>query len=277
MSATRPKTRIPWPRVIGGTLIGAGILGMLISLAGLIFVAVASATAEAALMRELSTLDQALAATSDGLSIADSTLGETSSALESLSITLSSATRAITETQPALGALEDLTGSSLPGTIGATREALASAQETARLIDNVLGSVPFIGLAYNPEIPLNVAIGGVSDSLAELPASLEEVAAGIGTSSENLTTIASDLGEVTAGLEAIAASVGEATTVIDQYQAIVSDLRAEVAAVREAAPGWINAVRIGLMLLMLWLALAQIGLLSQGWELWSAPAQPKEG
>lgn len=260
-------SQITWNRVLGTTLIGAGVLGLLISLAGLIFVTVASTTARAALARELNTLDRSLTAASEGLAIADSTLAEARTTLSSVSTTLINATQAITATQPTIASLQELTGTGLPQTINSTRQALASAQETARIVDGVLSTIAIFGVSYNPEVPLNVTIGEVSDSLAALPPTFEEVSTGLSTASTNLDTIAGDLARIAESLDTIAESMGEATAVIDQYQTIVADLQAEVAAVRGAAPGWITAVSLGLMLLLIWLALAQVGLLWQGREL----------
>jgi hypothetical protein len=55
--------------------------------------------------------------------------------------------------------------------------------------------------------------------------------------------------------------------VITKYQDIVGELRGEVAEVRRDLPGWLSAVRVGVSLVLLWLGIAQIGLLTQGWEL----------
>lgn len=259
--------KIEWPRVLGITLISTGILGLVISIAGLIFVAIAGSAASGALSRELNTLDRALAATNDGLVVADSSLAEARTTLSSLSTTLEGATRAISDTQPTLAALEDLTGEGLPETIGSTRQALASAEEAARSAEGVLRGLNFFGLNYSPEVPLDVAIGEVSDSLGALNPSLAEVSLGLGTAGENLAIVADDLAEVAAGLDAIASSMGEATAVIEQYQSVVGDLRGELEAVREAAPGWITAARVGLSLLLIWLGFAQVGPLTQGWAL----------
>lgn len=252
---------------MGATLIGIGIFGLIISLAGLIFVAIAGSAASGALNRELNTLDRALAATSEGLSVADSSLAEARSTLSSLSTTLDSATRAITDTQPTIVALEELTGTGLPNTLNSTQQALGSAQAAARSAEGVLRGLNFFGLSYSPEVPLDVAIGEVSDSLGALGPPLAEVSTGLGTAGTNLSTVAGDLAEVAVGLDALASSVGEATGVIEQYQSVVGDLRGELEAVRAAAPGWITAVRVGLSLLLLWLGLAQIVPLTQGWAL----------
>lgn len=254
-------------RWIGVTLMVTGVLGLLISLSGLIFVAIAGAAAEEALIRKLDTFDKALVATSDGLAIADSALAETRSTLIALGTALDNATTAISETQPMIARLHDLTGEDLPETIGSTRQALTSAQATAQIVDRVLSAAAIFGVPYNPEVPLGVAIGQVSDSLADLPADLEEVSIGLGTASDNIGQVASDMEKVSAGVTAIARSAGEATMVVNEYQVVVRDLRGEIAAIREEAPLWITLVRLGLTLLLVWLGLAQVGLLSQGWEM----------
>jgi septal ring factor EnvC (AmiA/AmiB activator) len=248
-------------------LIGTGLLGIALSLAGLLFVAIAGAGAQQALTRQIATLDQALAATADGLAIAEGSVSDAEAALGSLNTALVNATRAISDTRPTLDALQDLTGSSLPQTIGSTRQALASAEETARVADNVLGALSFLGLRYNPAVPLSDSIGEVSDSLADIPAELGEVATGIATASASLEELTADLEAVADDVDAIQESVSESADVVAQYQEVVDSLRAEVASVREAAPFWLGAARWGLFLLLVWLALAQLSLLAHGYEL----------
>lgn len=255
-----------WPRMLGIILIGTGILGIVLSLAGLLAVAVVGSTAEAALLRELATLDRTLVITSEGLAVTEATLGEAQTLVKGISLAVGQATTAITTTQPTLTALESLTGSSLPETIDNTRLALDSAQETARVVDGALGTLRFIGADYNPEVPLNVAIGRVSESLAEVPAELKEVSRGIGAANEQVGIMADDLSDVATSLAALSAQIGEATQVIQDYQTVASDLRAELSAVKAAAPGWILAARIGMTLLLIWMGLAQIGLITQGAE-----------
>jgi methyl-accepting chemotaxis protein len=246
MQPTPPPFSFDRPRVIGMTLIATGVLGLLISLTGLVFIGTA---------------------TDDGLDVAAAALSDTERTLSSLSVTIADATVAISETQPSLAALQRLTGEQLPQTIGETRQALDSAGETARVVDGVLSALSFLGVNYNPEVPLDVALARVSESLAEVPNDLVEVSRGVERASANLDDLVADLGEVADGLDAIARSVDEASGVVEQYKTVVGDLRGEVAAVQEAAPGWITAVQWGLFLLLAWLALAQIGLLTQGWEI----------
>lgn len=267
MAASSGVPRFDRPRVLGMTLIATGVLGLLISLGGLVFIGTTANTARRALARELTTLDEALVATDEGLIIAATALDETNRTLGSLSATLADATVAISDTQPSLAALQRLTGEQLPQTIDETRLALDSAGATAQVIDGVLNALSFLGVSYNPEVPLDIALGRVSESLADVPGDLIEVSEGMETASGNLEELVVNLGEVANGLDAIAGSVDDASGVVRQYQGVVDDLQAEVTAVREAAPGWISAVQWGLFLLLVWLALAQLALFTQGWEL----------
>lgn len=267
MHSLSTPPRVHWPRLVGGALIAAGVLGILLSLAGMIGVARAYGAAQAALAHELGVLDRALATTADGLTVADTALGDAERTLGTLSATVGGVTVAISETQATLGALEDLTGTTLPEAIGSTRQALASAQETARVADGVLGALSFVGLSYNPEVPLNVAIGRVSASLEGVPSELTKVSTGLITAETSLADLTANLEEASAGIEAISASVDESAGVLEQYQAIVGELRGEVAAVAAAAPTWITWTSVAAFALMVWLALAQVGLLAQGWEL----------
>lgn len=259
--------RIRRPRLLGGVLIATGLLGILLSFAGMVFTARAGIAAQQALSRQLTTLDRALTATAEGLTIADTALTDAERTLGALSDTIGEATQAISETAPTLDTLQDLTGTSLPASITSTREALDSARETARVADRVLGALSFLGLDYNPEVPLNVAIGRVSDSLAPVPAELANVSAGLTTAETSLAQVTANLQDVGEGIDAIAVSVRESAGVVEQYQEVVDDLRGEVAAVAEAAPGWIGWLRWGSFTLLVWMALANIGLLAQGWEL----------
>lgn len=260
------RRSLAWRRVVGVTLLATGALGMILSLTGMIFVIYAGAAAQAALNRELDTLDEALGATREGLVIAGTALSDAQLTLGSLGATVEGATRTISQTLPTINTLQVVARDELPQTISSTRLALEAAGETARVADNVLSALRIIGLQYNPAVPLSTAIGDVSNSLSNLPTSLDSVSQGLALTSTNVGSLADDLREVSAGLGAIQASVGEATAVVGQYRIIVDGLRDEVVAVREAAPGWLRSAQVGLLLLLLWLGLAQVGLLLQGWE-----------
>jgi len=263
---TQPS-RSPLFQLLGLIIIATAGMGMVLSIAGLLFTLTLGVRVEAALTRELERLDLALTTSSEGLRLAGSALGETQRTISSLSETFISVSGTISETQPIISTVAELTRQDLPATIVATREALNSAQQTALAIDRLLSALNLFGLSYNPALPLNETFANVSASLEEVPSSLEQVAQGLSQSNRNLATVAGDLDAVTSGLEAIATRVGELQSVVNRYETLVGSLQSEVAMLRTALPGWLLLARLVMSLLLLWFSLAQFALVVYGWEL----------
>jgi hypothetical protein len=279
------RARQFWSRTIGIALIGAGVFGLVFSIVALVVALRSLAALGVVVNNELDVVDRALTTTGDGLNVAAGSLSDAQTTVGTLRATLINTSAAITDTLPTLDTLTTLTGTTLPTTIRSTQQALGSARETARVADSVLGAVSSFNLlsdaVYNPEVPLNAAIGDVSDSLNSLPPALATVEGGLVDARGNLGRIDRNMGDLAAGVGDIGSSVGEAQRVVGQYQELVRDLRREVARVREAAPRWLNLAGWGITLGLIWLALAQLGLLTQGWELvqraqQSAPAETAE-
>ncbi|NNJ08884.1 hypothetical protein EKD04_000930 [Chloroflexales bacterium ZM16-3] len=258
-------------RFIGLILIVTGVFGLAISAVGLLAVWQGTAMAVAAAERELAALDQALLTTDDGLAVADGSLVDARASLTSLAATIGGATQTITDTLPVLDNIGGLAGDELPKTVRSTQAALGSAQETARVVDSVLGTISGFGLissaTYNPKVPLGDSIGQVSASLNTLPGSLEKVATGVGAARTNLGQLNKDLGAVATGIDGVRVNLDQAAGVVTQYRGIVGDLRAQVAAIRAAAPTWIDMAGLGVGLLLIWLALAQLAIFAQGFEM----------
>jgi hypothetical protein len=55
--------------------------------------------------------------------------------------------------------------------------------------------------------------------------------------------------------------------VLDQYQGIVQDLRDMLSSARQSLPDWLTRVQVAASLVLIWLGIAQLGLITQGWEL----------
>lgn len=255
-------------RIAGALLMASAVLGLLVSLAGIISVSYAGVVLQSGLQQQLDTLERSLDATSEGLNIAGTSLVEAERTVGNLSATVAGASQTVADTQPGLAALETLSGTRLPATIVSTRQALDSAAETARAVDAMLRTLSIFGVPYNPDVPLNVAIAGVAETLDDVPPALTAIGEGIDTAQQNTTRIAADLVEVATGLEALSANLGSARGVVGQYQKVVEDLRRQVANIRTAAPFWIGLLSWGVILLLVCLALAQPGLLVQGWDLY---------
>lgn len=255
-------------RTIGLLLIGAGIVGLVISLAGFFIGLPALNAAEETLTNRIADLDQALIAAADGLTIADASLAGATETLIAVETTVRSSGQAISDTLPTIDRIGTLVGVEIPRAIRSTQQTLASARETARIVDAALGAISRIGLlsanAYNPDVPLNQAIQQVSDSLDPLPASLGSVRDRLTVTGANLRQIGANTEKVAENVATINASFRDARQVISRYQMLVTDLRSDLATLRATLPVWFGAARVVLVILSAWFALAQIALFAQG-------------
>lgn len=258
-------------RVVGLLLIGAGIVGLVISLAGLFVGLPALGAAEETLNTRIADLDQALIAAADGLAVADTSLTSASETIIAIETTVRSSGQAISDTLPTIDRIGTLVGVEIPRAIRSTQQTLESARETARVADAVLGTISRIGLlganTYNPDVPLNQAIQQVSDSLDPLPASLNNVRDRLAVTSANLRRIGANTEAVAENIAEINGSFRDARRVIDRYQTLVADLQADLTALRAALPVWFGVARALLVFLSVWFALAQIALFTQGMSL----------
>ncbi|OGN82463.1 MAG: hypothetical protein A2X24_02210 [Chloroflexi bacterium GWB2_54_36] len=265
-------------RITGLVLIIAAVMGLGLSLAGLILLGGFSSRISANLLGALEYLDRALAISSDGLETAESSLQAADSALVSLVSTLDGVNESLQGMDPTLTALSTLLGKDLPGTIEATQDSLDSAQTSAKNIDNVLTSlsrIPFFGtLVYNPDVPLNETLGEISDSLNAIPRSLRDAKSGLDIADKNLTMITSDLGDIAQSTDQIGLSIADALLVIDEYQTLVADMQKRAKDFRQELPGQLRLATLAAALLLIWLAITQIGLLAQGVEFLARGRKP---
>ena len=258
-------------RAAGVALIAAGVAGVLFCVLALVVVSRLASNVQSSADRRIAQLERALTATSDGLVVAHESLGRAEVTMRALHTTVNDASQAITDTLPALDRVGVLVGQDLPTTITSTRSALASAQETARVADSLLGTISRFQLigadTYNPKVPLNVAIGQVADSLKDLPEELTGMQGDLRQTASNLGKVNAQIGSVASHMGEIGTSMADAESVITKYQGVVTELRGEVAGLRRDLPGWLSGLRLGISLVLIWLGIAQIGLLTQGWEL----------
>jgi hypothetical protein len=258
----------------GILLMIAATVGALLCLAGLVIVWVyrpaiaASATANVALMRGT------LETTAAGLSIADQSLQRSIDSIGALQATVQTTADTIQASTPLINTMATLTSKDLPDTYVSTQAALLAAQESAKIIDQVLqtlNSLPFVSPnLYNPPVPLNVALAQVSISMRNIPGSLATMQASLDAASQNLAAIQAGITLMATDISSIQTSLEDAKAVVEQYQVVVNSLLARAQNLERRLPAWINAGYILVPIFLLWAGIAQIGLFLQGRSLLGA-------
>ena len=255
----------------GLALIVAGVAGLAFSISGLVVLPRFERKVESVMAEQFEVLDRALTTTSEGLITAETALVQATEAVDSLEGIMTEVGLAINDTAPILDVAAELLGEQLPTTIQATQETLTSVATSAQLVDDILGVIsviPFLGTdRYNPDVPLHQGFQDVADGLAGIPEMLLAAGEDLGAGAESLDDIEEGFAAMGQGIGETMTSLQSAQKVLEDYQAIVSDLEGSVSSVRESLPRWLRTLRWGLTLALVWLGIAQIGLMTQGWEL----------
>lgn len=271
-------------KVLGFSLLVAAVIGILVSLAGLIVIIRVQKQATVSLTSMLELLDSTLTTTENGFEVADNAFADAIDALESLQMTVDSVEVVMGKTLPTLDSISELIGTKLPSTIRSTRGALNVAQTAAKNVDNfltTLSSIPIIGtVIYNPETPLNQTISKVSDSLKDTPEMLKSSQENIDQMSVSLGDIQTEMKGISGNVRSITSSVEEARAVLQDYQESVKSIHNEVNRIQEKLPTWMRLLTAGFTLIFIWLALAQVAIAMQGLELLArgkpTPEKPSE-
>jgi methyl-accepting chemotaxis protein len=268
----------------GVVLIIAGVAGLIFSIVGLVAVAQLERRVEATLTEQIKQVDEALVATSDGLITAGTLLTTAIDISGSVQETTAYAGKKLQDGLFVLDLTHELVEKQFPATIGSTQKALTSMATSAKLVDDILAAltaVPLLGMdRYSPEVPLSQGLTEVARSLDDMPRSLDKIEVELTSTQdklkvvgENLTSTKDRLGQITTGLK-------DAQSVIARYQEVVTNVQGLSSSALRSLPGWLRALRWGLSLALIWFGIAQIVLLTQGWDLVArsraaTPAAPK--
>lgn len=258
-------------KIIGIALIIAAIIGLILSVGGIIGFWMAKEPLTAGLTNTFDLLKTTLEATSSGMKVAEDTLTRAVSDVTTMEETILTASKTVGDTVPLIDSLAILLAEKLPTAIGTVQTALTSAQTSARSIEGtlqLLTSIPFLPMEpYNPDVPLPDALGEVVTSLDPIPQSLIDMEESLTTSQENLTMISSQVGTISENVGELRTTLNDTKQVIAQYQAVLTTLEGQISIAQANIGNVLNIVGWVVTIFLIWLGLAQIGLLTQGLEM----------
>jgi len=258
-------------RIIGILLVIAAIGGLIFSVVGIAGVWRYKATAAESLATSIQILSSTLETTTAGLEVTQESLQGAVASLSALQGTLQTVAKTIQSTEPVIEEISTMMEEDLPNAITATQTSLQAAQSSAAVIDGVLmtiSGIPFVGSSvnYNPEVPLADALGQVSESMEDLPNSFAEMEGSLSDTSHNLQILQVDFALMVDAVRQIEAAVAQYETVIDGYQTSVAQVQDQLDLLAKNIPAIVNTLSWGLTIFLVWMAIAQIGLFTQGME-----------
>lgn len=276
--ALAAKRGISVKRVLGASLMIFSALGLVISLLGLLAVCKVSEPIAQSADEVLTLSLTALNTTSQSLDLVQSALGEAQDALGAVETVILDTGDGLHNTGALMGSLSEALAGDLPQVILNSQDSLTAAEEGAAVIERMLYSLNAIsaltGVTYDPDVSLTESFARLNQSLDDVPQTLAQVDESLNAVQDNLNSMQPSFTDLTGTLSESEAILVEMQASIDDYNGVIQELSLKMGGLQESLPNWIRIATFALYFLLIWLAISQIGLLWQGWEMVSFhPAQ----
>jgi hypothetical protein len=281
-------------KTLGILVMITGILGLTLALAGLIGVWTFKPTVAQGVETTLDTLTSSIDTSQQAMLVTEQALTGTINSVAALQTMLSATASSVQDTGPLLSSITSFLGDQLPSTLGSAAESLRAAQRGAVVLDEaiksfdtfrgLLGAVPFIGgfipqqtPQYNPEVPLSDSLGEVATKLDGLPDIFTEMSQNMDKADDNLLTIETSLITMATNVSSITASLEQYRSIVANSQSSMENLKGLLSDVQSNLNNILNITALVLSLFLVWLLVAQVVILTQGYELFQGTAGRMEG
>lgn len=262
-----------------------GVLIVIVAVASLVFSLVVTynlwrlrgPVAEAA-ASGLQLVDATLETTGEALVVVEDALLNAGDSVAAAQDTFQTLAQTIAASGPTLELVAGFLGQGLPDTLRSTAGTVATAAESARIVDTVLetlAAIPFINFSYVPQTPLSETLGSVAGSLSTLPDGLETLSASLSSTGGTLPDLAGSLTEFGASMGAVDDSLASAQQVVASYQDLIERTQAMVRSLESLIPVLVSVVPAVLTFFVFWLAVVQVAALVIGWR-WARAHQPAD-
>jgi hypothetical protein len=258
-------------RVLGIILMVFSGLGLGISLLAVVLVCRFSGPAAASADQALTLAVAALTSTQENLDLAQTALGEAQVVLGATQDFMDEAEEGLANTSALIGSLGEVLVHDLPDVIEQSQKSLSAAEQAAAVIEELLYGLNAIsgltGVRYDPEVSLTESFSGINESLDPIPKTLAGLDENLSAAQDNLDGIQTTVAELSGPLDETEGVLSEAQASVEAYSSTISQLTEEVRNLQGSLPNWTRAVVLAAYFLLIWLAVSQIGLLWQGWEM----------
>jgi ABC-type transporter Mla subunit MlaD len=212
-------------RTIGKAMIGIGVLGIIVSIAGVIIGNQLVRQVEESVDDSLVITGDALAAVNDSIQLTATTVTTLRTGVGTLTTTLAAVQDSVGQTATALDNSTEFLSGSLPQSLDAVADVLPTIESIAGTIDEALrlaSRAPF-GPDYDPERPFDEAIAELSTAIGPLPDQLRQLSADTEGLSGSATEIATQLEELATTVLALDDQLAQVGRLVDRYARTASE------------------------------------------------------
>lgn len=269
-------------KISGLVLLIIGLLGVLLSIGGIVYSGQAVDAVLDILNDTLGLTGDSLVAVEDTLTLARSTIGDVNVSLVTVGTTADSLAKTIADTQPLLDEVAQITGEDAPNSIESVQNAIPAVAEVAGVIDDTLLTLNNfkieedilgfelnydLGVNYAPTVPFDETVTGLGTSLDGFPDRLRELEPSLTAANENLGLVSENIYAVSADLAVINGRVAEVDPLLGDYIVIVQDINNAIVTTQNTMLAQAGNAKLALQLIFAWLGFLQFSLLYLGWDL----------
>jgi methyl-accepting chemotaxis protein len=256
------------PRWLGLTWLVAGTAGAVLALLGgwLGFVLIGNLAS--GLDASLAAAGTVLATTTEAVDLIDGVLDDTAQALSSMEETLQSGQQGMEDAAALTSSLGSLVTAEVPEALDGVLASMPALVDTARVIDRTMRALSFVGVDYNPEVPLDQSLAGIEETLQPLPEQLRAQKAALDGLASSMSDLAGNLGELSMQVSDLSDGLSDASALIDEYRTSVDDVSEVVESARSSLATQLQWARILLVLLCLTAAISLTAPALWGWQVW---------
>ncbi len=171
--------------MVGVCGIGAALL---VGVVGWIFASRATAT----LTDTLDPFGRIVHDLADSISASQVLFDRTTEAIESIESATRSLVRATDSVASVITQTADLAAGDIADSLESAVESLPALVDTSRVIDRAMRALSFVGVDYNPEVPLDQSLSALQTSLAPIPGQIRDQAILLQEVTTDLARVADD-------------------------------------------------------------------------------------
>ena len=171
----------------------------------------------------------------------------TTEAIDSIEQATRSTSSALTDVAEVIDEVAVLAGGQVADGLDSAVATLPALVDTGRVIDRTMTALSFVGVEYDPDVPLDEALQDLEDSLTPIPDQLRAQVALMETVSDDLEQIAGEAGSLAAVLLQTRIDMLEAERVLESAATNAALAAEQVEAIEDDVSTYSNLARIALV------------------------------
>jgi len=258
-------------RIIGVLMLVVGIIGVALSLAGIVIGVRVVDQVATGLQGPLSLTSRSLEAVEGGLVQTKTTLENVNRGMDAVVEVAAGTSQLIESTGPLLEQVSRTAGENLPEGIDEVQTVVSDVAVAAKAIYDTLealsGISGFLGLDLDIATSLEEPINEVGTSLDDLSGDVRDLGESIDETVSSIESVSQDASTISEDLEAINDDLGGLASIVDEYIGIVREMNESVRQMQADIDRHRGTAKAVVAIIMIWIGLTHITPLYLGWEL----------